>query len=145
MLSCLCKVQAIVLPILLLLLDWFTKRSPRYAISTRNIFNQLPFFCISIIFGLIGINARGYSIGKKIGELGYSWYDKLVITLYKFFWYPFKYIFPKDLACTYYYPKEIPFYTYILPILFVILIIVLVRRFSLRPIFGICLVMFFYP
>ncbi len=134
--SCLCKSQAVIFPVLLLLLEWFIKKDIKECIQIKNITQKIPFFIISIIFGIVALNARGKSIGNKLNNLDYQWYEKLAITTYKFFWYPFKYIFPKDLSCTYYYPKEIPIYIYISPILLIALSFIIFKYFKRETLFN---------
>jgi tetratricopeptide (TPR) repeat protein len=62
-LSCLSKAMAVVLPLVLLLIDYWFDRG---FITKKNIINKIPFFIISLLFGALAVHIQG---GGSLGGL----------------------------------------------------------------------------
>ena len=111
-LSCLAKGMAVVLPLALILLDyWFDKKwlSPKYLLQ------KIPFFAISIIFGLIAINIQaGKDLGGHVEKLtqleesaiksGLTHVQQICFGFYGFWVYIIKFFIPYNLHNFYAYP-----------------------------------------
>ena len=83
--SCLSKGQAVVLPIVLLLLDYWRERK-----FERNVFvEKIPFLALSLLFGLIATNVQGggnfYGFLHNIGQAGYATVDSEKVSIAKNF------------------------------------------------------------
>lgn len=102
-LSCFSKSMAVTLPVLLLLCDYFYFRK----FNLRSILEKVPFFIVSIIFGLISINAANEF--QHISNLAteYNLIDRLVLIMYSIVFYLVKAIAPANLSAVYAYPEKI--------------------------------------
>ncbi len=94
-LALLSKVMAITLPVLLLLIDVYYKRK---LISKTIFFEKIPFFSLSITFGIVAIFGR--QIEGHFTE-GFSFLDKIFVMSYQILWYVFKFFNPTDLHAFY--------------------------------------------
>jgi protein O-mannosyl-transferase len=111
--SCLSKAQAVVFPLVLILIDyWFDESFDR-----KKIINKLPFLLISFLFGFIALNIQsggnfGGLITPAVNEAnaidikGYDVFDKLQIGTFAFVSYLYKLFLPLDLTPLYPYIKE---------------------------------------
>lgn len=118
LLSLLSKVMAITLPFLLILIDFYYKRKLG---SKKVIIEKIPFFILSIIFGIIAIYGRKFA-NHFTNE--FTFFDKIFIMIYQVFWYILKFFVPSELSAFYPNPKKVngflPIIYYISPI-FIIL------------------------
>src|SRR6266571_3392951 len=98
-LSLLSKGVAVTLPLVLLLIDYYFKRT-----FTKKIFiEKIPFFLLSIGFGVIAILAQK-SEGAIQTMTTYPFYDRLLIASYGIVTYLFKIFVPQQLSAFYPYP-----------------------------------------
>ena len=97
-LSCLSKAMAITLPLIILLLDYFF-----YEIDRKKIIEKIPFFIISIIFGIVSFFARSFS--KDIQQI-YPFSVYFISTCFEIPFYLLKILFPFKLSCVYPYTGE---------------------------------------
>lgn len=101
LLSCLSKPSAVVLPLVLLLIDFVQGQS---LFNTKLWLQKTPYFAIAIVFGLLTINAQT-SDGAVVGDMGnYSIADKILFAFYGIQIYLFKIIAPINLSAFYQYP-----------------------------------------
>ena len=97
-LSLLSKPSAVIFPLILVLMDWFYDKK----FNLKNLLYKIPFFIISVIFGLITINIQTEAIGDaeaysliqrfSFGSFGTMYYIKnffLPINPATFFPYPY--------------------------------------------------------
>lgn len=114
-LSVLSKPAAVVLPILLLLSDFYFYRTWNIKI----ILEKIPFFIISLLMGVFTLKAQEEAIGDS-----YNLFNQLLFACYGFMMYFVKLLFPINLSANYPYPdiKNLPA-TYYLGFLFVVLVI----------------------
>ena len=98
-LSCASKPSAVVLPLVLILIDYLRARS----ISWKLVLEKAPYFIISILFGLLTISAQ--SEGGAVGEFEtYSIGQRLLFACYGPMMYLAKAIVPIQLSSFYSYP-----------------------------------------
>jgi len=108
-LSALSKATAVSMTILLPLIDYYLGRN---LLSWKVIVEKFPFFIISLVFGLIAIDAQHSS--NTINISNYSFYDRILFAGYGFCTYLWKFIYPTQLRCFYDYPKAGTFGWYII-------------------------------
>lgn len=130
--SCLSKGQAVVLPIVLLLLDYWRERK-----FERNVFvEKIPFLVLSLLFGLIATSIQSggnfYGLLHTIGQAGYATVDSEKVSIaknftfagYGFMMYCYHLLFPFKLSSFYLYdPFENVHIEYFMGLLFMILVV----------------------
>ena len=117
-LSLFSKIQAVSLPLSLLLIDYWFDRS----LKLKILYEKIPFFALSLIFGL-----TGYFILQNAGGIEskdpFSVFERSVFGLYSLSAYMFKLILPLNLSCYYPYPtasaKVLPILYYLSPLFLV--------------------------
>jgi len=124
LLSILSKGQAVVLPLVLILFDyWFSDK-----FTVKNIIQKIPFFVLAIAFGILATNAQSSSLTSE-RLLHFTFSDRIFFASYNLLAYPFKLLFPYQLACFYGYPlkSEMLFYYLCLPALLILLSILIYK------------------
>ena len=137
-LSCLSKSAAITFPIVLLLFDVFFDK-----ITLRKIIEKIPFFIISIVIGLLTIDARINNADILDLSSQYNSTEVVLSVLYSIFMFIKLFFIPYNNSAFYIYPEKnenvLPFEFYISLLLFaasfVILLIILYKR-NKKVIFG---------
>lgn len=112
-LSCLSKGMAVVFPLVLVLLDYW-KRRP--IVSQRSILEKAPFFAVSLLFGLIALDAEAgrdfhglFTVINKelvatLDTTEFTPFQRLAYPTYGFMTYAWQVIAPVDLGVLYPYP-----------------------------------------
>ncbi len=129
-LSLFSKIQAVSLPLCLFLLDFWFGRPWKWNL----LYEKIPFFIFSLIFGL-----AGYFILQDLGGLDihdpYTLFERILFGLYSLSAYIVKLIAPLNLSCYYPYPvapgETLPVLFYLSPVFLVglaILVILSVRK-----------------
>ncbi len=99
-LSILSKAQAVVLPMVLILIDYFMLKK----INKQIILDKVPFFLISVIFGILA-----FIVQKKAGAVqDYNYFNfvtRILFSCYGLMNYFSKLILPIHLSCFYPYPE----------------------------------------
>ena len=111
LLSILSKAVAVTIPVIMLLLDVYMNRirlkNNRLAILKPALLEKIPFFVISLVFGLIALNVQ-----KEAGAVNefdaYSLGERFAFAAYGFITYIGKFFFPVNLSTFYPYPKGLP-------------------------------------
>lgn len=105
LLSLLCKVQAICLPVVLILLDYFSNR--KHTSIGRIIFEKIPFFLLSVLFGYIAVS-NSETVAKLFNRNpgSYSGLDVLFVSCYSILIYILKFIIPAGLCAIYTFPQK---------------------------------------
>lgn len=100
LLSCLSKPSAIILPVLLLFTDWYTKRTTNERLVRLGV-EKVPMFALSLLFGILTINAQ-----TDFGAVGdfYNFFQKLQFAAYGLLFYIYKLLIPVNLSGFYRYP-----------------------------------------
>lgn len=113
LLSYFSKIQAVSLPLSMLCLDYFAGRNLK---SMSVWLEKVPFFALSLVFGLVGIHFLGVAEGLK--ETGYSMTDRFFFATYSLFAYLSKLVAPFGLSAYYPYPKigAMPVLYYLTPV-----------------------------
>ncbi|MFH1050471.1 MAG: tetratricopeptide repeat protein [bacterium] len=99
-LSCLSKAVAVVLPIALILIDYYNHRK----INKQSVREKVPFFIISIILGFIAIDAQTQEGALRIQEQ-FGLFDKILLSFYALYFYFEKLFVPLNLSANYPFPK----------------------------------------
>ncbi|MEI7801229.1 MAG: tetratricopeptide repeat protein [Bacteroidota bacterium] len=132
------KGMGVSLALVLLLVDYFMSRK----IELKIFIEKIPFFFLSIVFGIIAINAQQDS-GAIPSEI-YDLPHRIVFACCGFVLYIVKLIAPLNLSAYYLYPtsvsEKIPGLFYIFPVLIFLIIAVCIYSFKKNKIvfFGIC-------
>ncbi|MEZ4888129.1 MAG: tetratricopeptide repeat protein [Chitinophagales bacterium] len=115
-LSLFSKIQAVALPLSMLLIDYYFRRKFHWKLIAE----KIPFFLLSLIFGLIGISflktAGAFNVTSSI-----AWYERPLMGAYALGTYLYKSLIPYPLSAYYPYPQKaddwLPIVYYIVPIL----------------------------
>ena len=135
LLSCLAKGQAVTLPLLLLLFDYFRGRK----FDKTALLEKVPFFAVSIIFGIVAIQAQ--AAGATINQHFYS-INSFVYGFYGLLTYLWKFFLPINLSGSYPYPfnpfKPLPGYFYLMPVIVSAIIFAVYKtlKYSKNYLFG---------
>jgi protein O-mannosyl-transferase len=106
-LSCFSKVQAVTLPLAMLCLDYWYRRP----ISLKLIWEKVPFWLISLTFGLINVYTLAQN--KSLDDVTlFNPFQRLSIGMYSFMTYLYKLVLPLPMRPMYPYPKILPWYIY---------------------------------
>jgi protein O-mannosyl-transferase len=139
------KAQAVTLPVILLAIDYY---SGRKLFSRRVILEKLPFFLLSITFGIITLMDKGTMINITEGMMvSYSNFDLIFLLCYSFTFYLFKFILPVNLCSIHVYPPKdggfLPVEYYLSALVILVLAYLLYRfRKNRQVIFGAAVFLF---
>ena len=132
-LSCISKSSAISLSLILIFIDYLFERK----IDRNSILDKIPFFVISIFFGIVAILVVKADNTTDL----YSLIERVQFGGYAILFYFNKFFFPVHLSAFYpysYASGSLPFYWWIFPILVILLsgIILYTGKFTRKIIFG---------
>jgi len=108
------KVQAVTLPLSMLALDYWFRRP----INLRLIWEKTPFWIISLLFGLANLYTLRQAGSIHDDVTHFSFLDRLCIGTYSFSVYLYKLFIPYPMSPLYPYPKPLPIWVYLSPLLF---------------------------
>lgn len=143
------KPMAVTLPLVLLLIDYYTRQNindakginirktngelklaaTRYRLIRNSILNKIPFFAFSIAFGFIAL-----SLQKSAGTVRTAFYldplPHILTACRNFIFYPIKLLFPLKLSAYYPYPPVINFFlpSFFLSAILVITLFIIISR-----------------
>jgi tetratricopeptide (TPR) repeat protein len=108
--------MAVVLPLVLLLIDYFQHRK----FDKNSLIEKIPYFIIALIFGIIALFAR--QVGSEMQIIAkFSAFERIMFASYGFLFYIFKMLVPVNLSALYPYPdkliQSLPAIFYIAPVL----------------------------
>lgn len=138
LLACFSKSIAVTLPLILLLFDYLKNTK----ISWRLIIEKIPFFFVSVIFGLVAIKAASLSGHIENLQVDYNFIDRIFLVSYSLVFYLFKLSFPFHLSAIYSFPEKIngflpwEYYASLIVILLIIFWIVRSKKYKRTLIFG---------
>ncbi len=115
LLSCLSKVQAVTLPLSMLALDYWFRRS--FSLKTV-ILEKAPFWALALAFGLINVYTLGLQGATDNSITNFTLIDRLCIGAWSFCVYLYKLVIPFPMLPFYTYPKQLPAWMYAAPVLF---------------------------
>ncbi|MDO8969517.1 MAG: tetratricopeptide repeat protein [Saprospiraceae bacterium] len=101
LLSLFSKIQAVSLPLSMLALDWLAGRDLK---NMKVWLEKVPFFALSLVFGLVGIHFLGEAEGFK--DAGYSVVERFFFATTSLWNYLYKTLVPLGLSAYYPYPKS---------------------------------------
>lgn len=107
-LSLFSKIQAVILPLSMLAIDYYMDEKFRL----KSIFAKLPFFILSLVFGIIGIYGLQTEGSLDNGAADYPTYIRPFIGSFSLAVYLVKSLIPFRLSPLYPYPSEIPAWFY---------------------------------
>lgn len=133
------KEQAVTFPLWMILIDWFVNKNHSICNGLRQV---LPFFCLSLYFGLVTI----YSQGAYVQSDSYPMWQRIVYGCYSLYEYFFKLLFPCNLHYIYPFPsgmkEALPEWLLFYPALLVLTVTFLWKYIS-RKVILFCLLLFF--
>jgi len=97
------KIQAVALPLSLIAIDYYLKKPMKWSILV----NKIPFFVLSLAFGLYGIYGLG-SDGSLEDATNYSFFERLAVGAYAYCIYLMKFVFPYEMSPLYPYQATMP-------------------------------------
>ena len=109
--SLLSKIQAVALPLTMLAVDYYFKRP----LNFKLIIEKIPFFALSLFFGLLGIYTLSLQGSLADDVTQYSFFDRLLIGGYSWIVYLIKAIVPYKMVALYPYPKYLTWPFYVAP------------------------------
>ncbi len=129
--SLLAKPVAVVLPVTLLLIDYFEGRKWTFALLAE----KIPHFAIAICFGIRSVSDQHAYGAMDTQGVTYNFLERIVFGSYALVTYLWKAIIPADLCCFYPYPEKaggsLPAADFIYPVI-VASLVFLVWRFGRR-------------
>lgn len=132
------KAQAVTLPVLLFAIDYYYSRK----LNAKLVLEKIPFFALSVVFGLITVMDSDTQGNLKDGMLiSYNAIDLFFMVCYSFAFYFVKLIVPANLCGIYVYPPKtggsLPWEYYASPVLLLGILFLLYRfRKNRAVIFG---------
>jgi protein O-mannosyl-transferase len=100
-LSCLSKSAAVILPLVMLLLDYYSDRKYNW----KMLVEKVPFFAVSLIFGIVALNSQNEAIQDVVSKV--TLLNRLSVVSYSFLNYIFKAFIPVNLSAVYPYPPQL--------------------------------------
>ena len=104
LLSCLSKVQAVTLPLSMLVLDYWFRRP----LNFKLILEKTPFWALSLAFGLINLYTLGQQGSTTDEVTQFNLLQRICIGAYSFCVYLYKLVIPYPMSPLYPYPKPLP-------------------------------------
>ncbi len=121
--SLLSKAQAVTLPLVLFLVDYFLSRKFEWKI----VLEKIPFLILSVIFGIVAVYAQ--KANSFINPSGIPLFESLFYAPYGICVYLAKFLFPCYQTAFYIYPLTlqgaVPFYIFFSPVIFIALALVI--------------------
>ena len=128
LLSILSKAMAVSLPVVLLVIDYYFERK---LFSKKIIIEKIPFFSLSLLFGIIAVNVQK-TTGAVMDIVDYNFFNRVVIAGSNVVQYLFKLLIPYNLSGVYPYPElnngSLPFLYWFGFILAIALLYYLIRQ-----------------
>ena len=109
------KVQAVTLPLSMLALDYWYRRP----LNFKLIWEKAPFWVVSLIVGMINLYTLKQQGSTNDDITNFNFLDRLCIGAYSFCVYLYKLLIPYPMSPLYPYPKPLPIWVYLSPILFI--------------------------
>lgn len=111
-LACLSKGMAVSMSVILILIDYLNNKK----ITKQLILEKIPFFILSIFFGVLAIKAQQAADGLFDLSM-YGMGQKMLFPFYAVFFYIYKMVLPFNLAILYPYPTTLTFEYILAPII----------------------------
>lgn len=130
--SLLSKSAAVVFPLTLILIDIYKGKK----IGIALLMNKIPFFALSLIFGLVALRSQG--VDGALSDLSpvFSVSDRVWLVSYSLVFYIYKLFLPLNLSAFHAYPEKInnvlPWYYYAAPLVIVALAFITLKARQFR-------------
>lgn len=108
-LSLFSKIQAVALPLAMLAIDYWKNRP----IAWKLIIEKLPYFALSMFFGLLGVYMLSENQSLDQAKADFSLFQRLFIGSYSYVVYWYKALFPYPMSPLYPYPSKLPLHMYL--------------------------------
>ena len=115
-LSLLSKIQAVTLPLVLIIIDYLQEKR----FFSRQLLNKIPFLVLSLIIGIAGILLLRQE-GSLITDSGLPFFERIFVGTYSLCLYLFKVVIPYPLSAIYPMPETLTILFYISAIVVIIL------------------------
>jgi len=133
-LSLLSKIQAVSLPLTLLLYDFLLKKP----LKINLILEKVPLFMLSLVTGIAGLYFLRQQ--ESLDSTNFTFFEGLLTACYSLIMYIVKSVIPYELLPIYPYPKSGQFgwYFYLMPLFLIVLIAIIIRYAKKNPalVFG---------
>lgn len=131
--SLLSKIQAVALPLSMLMIDYLLKRPLRWKLVVE----KIPFFILSLATGIIGIYFLQQAESLEATNI-YPIFQRIFVGMYSLVVYIIKSIVPYEMSALYPYPKIIPavFYLSVIVIIFLVYVVIRSARKTRHVVFG---------
>lgn len=130
--SVLSKSTAILLPLIILLTDWFLKRK----FNWKQLSEKIPFLIISLLMAGVTLYSQYSAEFHDFTAYQYNLFDRIFLVAYSLSFYLLMFFIPINLSCIHPYPYKtglfLPFEYYLTFIVLIILIIALYRFIKTR-------------
>ena len=125
LLSLLSKPMAVTLPVVLILIDYYKNNVQHSTFNIQHLIKYIPFFLLSIIFGLLEISVANSAKAINI-ENTFNYFDSIFLASYAIVFYLIKLIIPVNLCAFYSFPEKtnnlLPMEYYFAPIVLLLLV-----------------------
>jgi len=119
--SLMSKSAAVIAPLIMLLTTYYLRKR----INVKDILHLLPFFLLSLIFGIIAVNTQVKAIGNLYAM--YPGINRILIVTYAIYYYIIRFFFPYNLSALHGFPTLsngfLPVEYYISPAVIIIIVI----------------------
>ncbi|MBK8387832.1 MAG: tetratricopeptide repeat protein [Saprospiraceae bacterium] len=113
-LSLLSKIQAVMLPLSMLMVDYYLDGKLTY----KNFLSKLPFFILSLVIGIVGLFALAHEGSIEAADNAYPTYTRPFIGSYSLLIYLIKSVIPFRMSPLYPYPTTMPSWFYLTVIVY---------------------------
>lgn len=126
------KAAAVVLPLVLMLIDYYQNKKWTFQI----IVEKVPYFALSILFGILNIKAQ-QSIDFIKSMESYSIVERISMISYSILFYPIKSLIPLSQSAKYFYPTSgsLDGIYYLAPILIIAFIVLIIKYYKRHHLF----------
>ena len=143
-LSLLSKAQAVTFPLALIVVDIFIFK---VSIDKKLILNKIPFFLLSLFFGIITLLNKDTANNISFGSSNYSLTDYFFLLNYELLWYFLKVLWPVNLGPIVVYPPKVggflPIIYYIAPLVIGAIVYLVYKNFRTRTYIAFGVLLFF--
>lgn len=127
LLACFSKSAAVILPLLLILFDCYQNKTISF-----NWKNKIPFFLLSILFGIITLSTRESAGHLSDLSISFNWFDRIFLVAHSILFYPFTFWLPIKLSAFYPYPElindRLPILYYLSPAILIALTFFIIKQ-----------------
>ena len=100
--SCLSKGMAVVLPVVLVLIDWFYNDAKTFKQIFQSVIQKTHFFIVAAVFGVVAFEIQSHGAIAAMGT--FTLFQRLTFGCYGFIMYLYKLLLPINLSAFYPYP-----------------------------------------